>query len=142
MLSSKLQTYPFLYTVNKLQQINTTTISERLGRKPHKLYQPHRTQFFQIYLFTEGHGQHIVDFEPLEIVPNHMLFISQGQVHAFDPKESYDGKALVFTEDFFCRTDLDKRFLQSTLFCDHTLDVIIRVEVKWSYQKLGSYVIK
>lgn len=119
-MSSKLQTYPFLHTVNKLQQINTTTIKERLSRKPHKLSYPHRTQFFQIYLFTEGNGQHIVDFESLEVCPSHILFISQGQVHAFDPKESYDGKALIFTEDFFCRTDLDRKFLQSTFLFDHT----------------------
>lgn len=49
-----------------------------------------------------------------------MLFISQGQVHAFDPRESYDGKALIFTEDFFCRTAADRKFLQSTLLFDNT----------------------
>lgn len=120
MSPSHLQTYPFLFTVNKQQQINTTTILERLSRKPHKLSQPHRTQFFQIYLFTEGNGQHIVDFEPIDVEPRHILFISQGQVHAFDPTESYDGKALVFTEDFFCITDSDRSFLQSSLLFDNT----------------------
>lgn len=114
-MSSKLITYPFLFTVNKIQEINTTTIKERLSRKPHKLFQPHRTDFFQIYLFTDGVGIHTVDFEPIEVSPSHILFISKGQVHAFDPNETYDGKALIFTEEFFCRTDFDRKFLQSTL---------------------------
>ena len=111
---SELRTYPFRYTVNKLQQINTTTIRERLGRGPQELFQPHRTDFFHIYLITDGKGSHMVDFDHIAVEPNHILFISQGQVHAFDPNGSYDGKALIFTADFFCRTESDKIFLEST----------------------------
>ena len=110
-----MRTYPFIYTINHIQKINTTTIKERLSRKPHDLFSPHRTDFFMIYLFTEGEGKHIVDFEEIEVKPNHILFISKGQVHAFDPKESYDGRALIFTEDFFCRISHDCQFLQSTI---------------------------
>lgn len=103
-----------MFTVNKIQQINTTTIRERLSRKPHKLFQPHRTDFFIIYLFTEGNGTHIVDFEPIEVKTNHILFISKGQIHAFDANETYDGKTLIFTEDFFCRAAADRKYLQSS----------------------------
>ncbi|MDM1071448.1 AraC family transcriptional regulator [Empedobacter brevis] len=118
-MSSKLITYPFLFTVNKVQEINTTTIKERLSRKPNKLTQPHRTDFFMIYLFTEGKGTHLVDFEPIEVKTHHILFISRGQIHAFDPKETYDGKALIFTEDFFCKSEKDRRFLQETPLFDN-----------------------
>ncbi|MCL7988740.1 AraC family transcriptional regulator [Sphingobacterium sp. lm-10] len=113
-MSIKLVTYPFLFTVNPLHQINTTTINERLSRVPHQLFKPHRTDFFQIYLFTQGFGSHMVDFEPIEVKPQHILFISQGQVHAFDANQGYDGKALIFTEEFFCRTSADQQFFQSS----------------------------
>lgn len=111
------ETYPFLFTFNKSHLINTTTILERLSRKPHNLYAPHRTDFYMIYLFTDGTGKHMVDFTDLEVTPKHILFISQGQVHAFDPKETYDGMALIFTESFFCRSERDHHyFLNSLLF--------------------------
>jgi len=67
-----------------------------------------------IYLFTEGSGRHLVDFEAVDVESRHILFISQGQVHAFDRNKTYDGKALIFTEHFFCRTNFDTKFLLST----------------------------
>lgn len=123
-MTKDLKTYPFLFTVNKNQEINTTTIKERLSRKPHKLFLPHRTDFFMVYLFTDGYGKHMVDFESINVKKNHILFISKGQVHAFDSNETYDGKALIFTEDFFCKSETDRNYLlTSSLFdnlCRHS----------------------
>ncbi|PIF47518.1 AraC-like DNA-binding protein [Chryseobacterium sp. 52] len=114
-MKNNLENYPFLFTFNTKQLINTTTIRERLSRKPHDLFSPHRTNFHMIYLFTEGHGKHLIDFNEFEVNEKHILFISQGQVHAFDPKETYDGRALVFTNDFFLRTERDQEYFQNSL---------------------------
>lgn len=114
-----LKRYPFLHTFNPVQKINATTIRERLSRTPHQLFQPHRTDFYMIFLFTEGHGSHSVDFNTISVIPGHILFIGKGQVHHFDKLETYDGVTIVFTEDFFCRTAIDKNFLNhSPLFQD------------------------
>lgn len=114
-----LKKYPFLHTFNTVQKINATSIRERLGRVPHNLWQPHRTDFYMIFLFTEGHGTHSVDFNNIAVKPGHILFIGKGQVHHFDPEETYDGNTIVFTEDFFCRTGADRNFLQhAPLFND------------------------
>ncbi|RKO68807.1 helix-turn-helix domain-containing protein [Sphingobacterium puteale] len=111
--------YPFLHTFNPIQKINATTIKERLSRKPHQLFLPHRTDFYMIFLFTEGNGKHCVDFHPLSVKPKNILFISKGQVHNFDEKETYDGNTVVFTEEFFCRTEDERAFLHhSPLFND------------------------
>lgn len=110
-----LETYPFLFTFNKNQLINTTTILERLSRKPHNLFAPHRTDFYMIYLFTDGTGKHMVDFNNLEVKEKHILFISQGQIHSFDPNETYDGRALIFTDTFFCRSERDRNYFQNSL---------------------------
>ncbi|MBO9593448.1 MAG: helix-turn-helix domain-containing protein [Niabella sp.] len=116
---NKLRRYPFLHTFNQVQKINATTIGERLSRKPHKLFQSHRTDFYMIFLFTKGEGLHSVDFNTIKVKPRHILFIGSGQVHHFDPKETYDGMTVVFTEDFFSRTDEHRRFLSlSPLFND------------------------
>lgn len=135
-MKKKLKTYPFLFTINHDQEINTTTIRERLSRKPHQLFSPHRTDFFMIYLFTEGDGVHMVDFEPFIVKPGHSLFITRGQVHSFDPKENYDGYALIFTESFFCRTDMDKLYLQdSELFSNFKRQSYFKVNN--SFEKLA-----
>lgn len=114
-----LKRYPFIHTFNPVQKINATTIRERLSRAPHELAQPHRTEFYMIFLFTEGHGTHSVDFNNIAVKPGHILFIGKGQVHHFDPQETYDGNTVVFTEDFFCRTEAARAFLQhAPLFND------------------------
>lgn len=114
-MKKNLETYPFLFTFNTNQLINTTTIKERLSRKPHNLFAPHRTDFYMIYLFTEGRGKHMVDFNVFDVKKRDILFISQGQIHAFDPKEIYDGRALIFTESFFCRSERDQEYFQNSL---------------------------
>lgn len=115
----KLRRYPFLHTFNAFQKINATTILERLSRKPHQLFQPHRTDFYMLFLFTEGHGCHSVDFNTISVKPGYILFIGKGQVHHFDRRETYDGNTVIFTEDFFCRTEADRSFLHhSPLFND------------------------
>ena len=111
----RLETYPFLFTFNKKQYINTTTIRERLSRKPHNLFVPHRTDFYMIYLFTDGTGSHMVDFNLYNVKSRSLLFISQGQIHSFDPKESYDGRALIFTESFFCRSQRDRDYFRNSM---------------------------
>ncbi|AZA93601.1 hypothetical protein EG343_24845 [Chryseobacterium nakagawai] len=49
------------------------------------------TDFYIVYLFTDGSGKHSVDFNDIEVIPGHLLFMIQGQVHHFDPLETYDG---------------------------------------------------
>jgi len=115
----RLETYPFLFTFNKKQYINTTTIRERLSRKPHNLFVPHRTDFYMIYLFTDGTGSHMVDFNLYNVKSRSLLFISQGQIHSFDPKESYDGRALIFTESFFCRSQRDRDYFRNSMLFDN-----------------------
>ena len=111
--------YPFLHTFNSVQKINATNVKERLSRKPHQLFKPHRIDFYMICIFTSGTGQHMVDFNTLDVSEGHMLLVSPGQIHSFDPRESYDGNTVVFTADFFSISDSHRNYLkQSQLFND------------------------
>lgn len=80
---------------------------------------PHRAEFYQIIWFQKGSCTHHVDFNPQCIEPNTILFVNKGSVQQFDPRGNFTGKSILFTDDFFCKTDSDSKFLKSTpLFND------------------------
>jgi AraC-like DNA-binding protein len=79
------------------------------------LVTPHRTNFYHIFLFENCQPTHFLDFEPINIQPYSLLFIDKDRVHQFDQLLKYDGRVLIFTEDFFCTTETDTKFLRSSI---------------------------
>ncbi len=65
------------------------------------LVTPHWTNFYHIFLFENCQPTHFVDFEPIKVEPYSLLFIDKDRVHQFDQLLKYDGRVLIFTEDFF-----------------------------------------
>lgn len=130
--------YPFLHTVNKMQKINYSTVKNRLARRPHKLFEPHRIDFNAIYLFTAGHGIHTVDFRELEVKPGYILFVTKGQVHHFDPNENYDAHSVIFTDDFFNISAAHLHYFQQSLLLGDPL-MIPYFDVGENYEILCSY---
>jgi AraC-like DNA-binding protein len=63
----------------------------------------HRVDFYHILFITKGTGIHYVDFRPYRYVEGSMLFISKGQVHAFEVSSDRDGFLIIFTEDFLSK---------------------------------------
>jgi AraC family transcriptional activator of pobA len=83
-----------------------------------ELTAPHRTSFFHVLLFGEGASSHNVDFNSLSIQPGSLVFLNRDVVQQFNSNPS-NGIAILFSEDFFVRSDRDKRFLKSAaLFND------------------------
>lgn len=84
-----------------------------------KLTTIHRTNFYHIIWFQSGSPIHLVDFNPVKINPNSLLFLNKDIVHRFDSKTRFEGKAILFTDSFFCKADSDTQFLgNSILFND------------------------
>ncbi|MFZ4058091.1 MAG: helix-turn-helix domain-containing protein [Ferruginibacter sp.] len=79
------------------------------------LIKPHRTNFYHIFLFEKCHPTHLVDFESIKIEPYSLLFIDKDRVHQFDQLLKYDGFVLIFTEDFFCTSETDTKFLRTSI---------------------------
>lgn len=75
------------------------------------LEQPHRVEFYQVLYITKGQGRHYIDFKPYDYFQGSLLFISAGQVHAFNIHLQTDGFLLLFTEDF-----LTKNMIHSDIF--------------------------
>jgi len=84
---------------------------------------PHRTEFYQILWFHKGCPTHLVDFNPIKIKPNSLLFINKNSVQLFDIKTKFSGKAILFTDSFFCKTEADTTFLKSSILFNDLLSI-------------------
>jgi AraC family transcriptional regulator, transcriptional activator of pobA len=74
------------------------------------LYFPHRHSFYQIVLFTQGAGNHSIDFNDFEVSPHQIYYMSPGQIHTWSFGADIDGYLVNFDENFFTV------FLQNTQF--------------------------
>ena len=64
---------------------------------------PHRVDFYIILYITEGVGKHYIDFQTFKYKKGSILFISRGQVHAFDVCSGSEGFLIVFTDEFLSK---------------------------------------
>lgn len=83
----------------------------RYDRLDPPLDKPHRVEFYQILYISQGEGLHYIDFKPYEYTKGSLLFISAGQVHAFDINHQAEGFLLLFTEDFLTKNMIHTDFL-------------------------------
>ena len=82
----------------------------------------HRTDFYHIIWIEKGSTTHLVDFHPVSVSKNSILFINRSQVHLFDASDKYDGKLILFTDRFFCRNKEDVDFLNGTILFNDLLE--------------------
>ena len=87
-----------------------------------KLVNPHRTDFYHIILFSENASLHFVDFKDILVNPGSLIFVNRGVVQQFSAIESA-GVAILFSENFFVRSQLDARFLKSTVLFNDLFEV-------------------
>jgi AraC family transcriptional regulator, transcriptional activator of pobA len=87
------------------------------------LTKTHRTDFYHIFWFQDCNVTHWVDFKPIKIKPNSLLFLKKDVVHRFDDREKVKGKVLLFTDSFFCKTESDTKFLRQSILFNDLLEV-------------------
>lgn len=116
-MSSEIKKYQFKSGL-KLE-FEIFDIEERIEISKHMMIVPHRAQFYHILWIEKGSGTHYVDFNPIQIQDNSVLFIPMNSINKYDIKANYQGKAILFTSSFFCKNQNDFRFLNSSvLFSD------------------------
>jgi AraC-like DNA-binding protein len=79
------------------------TLFSRQDKLKFRLDKPHRVSFYHILFITKGTGNHYIDFRPYRYSEGSMLFISKGQVHAFEMRPDTDGFLILFTEAFLSK---------------------------------------
>lgn len=105
------------------QEFELVGIAELYKHHSNKLTTAHRTGFYHILWFQKGSPTHLVDFNPVKIKPNTLLFLNKDTVQRFDKNGGFDGKAILFTDTFFCNTENDTKFLRSTILFNNLFSV-------------------
>ena len=105
------------------QEFEVVGIGQLYKSFANELTSPHRTGFYHILWFQKGSPTHLVDFNPVKISPNTILFLNKDTVQRFDNNGGFDGKAILFTDTFFCKTENDSRFLRSTILFNNLFSV-------------------
>ncbi len=98
---------------------------------------PHRSQFYHIIWVQEGTIKHLVDFNQIHVKSNSLFFIPRDFVHVFDTKNNYEGQIILFTDDFFCFTKDDAKFLKSTILFNDLLS-ITQIDLSATGQEFAS----
>lgn len=103
-------------------QIEIAQLEKLVKIQKKTLVTPHRTNFFHIFLFRNCQPTHIIDFEHFQIEPYSLLFLDKDRVHQFDESLQYEGELLIFTDEFFCITEDDAKFLKSSILFDYLVN--------------------
>lgn len=61
--------------------------------------QPHKHNFYLLFLVKDGHGSHLIDFETYTIQPQQLHFLLPEQVHDWQLAEHTTGFQLMFSEE-------------------------------------------
>lgn len=105
------------------QEFEIVDIAELYAAYKETLTTTHRAGFYHIIWFQKGSPIHLVDFNPIKIKPNTLLFLNKDTVQRFDNKIKFEGKAILFTDNFFCKTEADTRFLRNTILFNDLFSV-------------------
>lgn len=62
---------------------------------------PHRHNYYEIFLFEKGGGEHLIDFDSIEIADKTIHFVSPGQVHHVQRALNSVGYIILFNREFF-----------------------------------------
>lgn len=94
-------------------------VDSEYAQSKKNLASPHRASFYCIIWFKTGDVIHLVDFNPVSIRANTLLFIRKDAIQFFDHHNKFSSQIILFTDNFFCRNISDHQFLKSTsLFND------------------------
>ncbi|WP_164109662.1 MULTISPECIES: helix-turn-helix domain-containing protein [Sphingobacterium] len=80
--------------------VTVERLSDYLVRNENLIF-PHRHNFYHFLLFTEGSGQHTIDFEVFDIEAWQIYFMSPGQIHTWGFEGDMQGYVVNFDKDFF-----------------------------------------
>lgn len=82
-------------------------------------HHPHRHDFYNVLIVTEGHGIHSIDFIDYEVNPCTIFFLTPGQVHYWDLAPGTKGYSLFFETHFYAYDQPLKRLKQFPFFGDN-----------------------
>src|SRR5688572_25249137 len=119
-VKGKIQKYKFKPGLP--MELEIIAISDLYSKNRQQMTLPHRTDFYHILWIERGSATHLVDFNPIKLERHSILFINKSKVHLFDGAGKFDGKVILFTDNFFCRNHEDIEFINSTILFNDLLE--------------------
>ncbi|MBS2212004.1 helix-turn-helix domain-containing protein [Carboxylicivirga mesophila] len=113
-MSENIKEYPFKHGLPL--EFEIIDLSKVFESKKNMMTVPHRAQFYHILWLEKGEGTHFIDFNPVQVEDNSILFIPHNCVNLFDKDGRYEGKSIIFTDSFFCKNEQDAQFLHASEF--------------------------
>ena len=77
---------------------------------------PHRHNYYEIFYFERGKGEHDIDFTTFPIEAPSLHFVSPGQIHQVKREGDSHGWVLLFTDDFYYLNLANRDILHETPF--------------------------
>jgi AraC family transcriptional activator of pobA len=121
------------------QEFEIVDIAKLYAAFKETLTTTHRTGFYHIIWFQQGSPTHLVDFNPIKIQSNTLLFLNKDTVQRFDHKSKFGGQAILFTDSFFCKTEADTKFLRNSILFNDLFSVS-KIQVKKQSKLFGDLV--
>jgi AraC-like DNA-binding protein len=92
------------------------------------LFATHRHSFYHLVLFTNGSGNHNIDFENFEVKPGQIYFMIPGQVHSWSFEGFTDGYIINFSASFIQSFILQHGYLDNfSFFSGNLADAVINL---------------
>jgi AraC family transcriptional activator of pobA len=110
-----------LFKTGLTNEIEIIPIADTLTKHRKNITLPHRDSFYNVFWYQQGSATHFVDFEPITVKPNSILFVDKNRVQMLDPKDGYDGKFLLFTDTFFDKRQDNGRYLRNNILFNDLL---------------------
>jgi AraC family transcriptional activator of pobA len=103
-------------------EIEIISIADTLSKHRVNIVSPHRDNYYNIFFYQKGTANHVIDFNPIKVQPNSLLFVNKNRVQMLDPNGGYDGKFLLFTESFFDKYPDDIKYLRNNILFNDLLE--------------------
>lgn len=95
------------FQVAGIEIITFESLMERRKSLNHFPEKPHQLEFYALAYYTAGETKQLVDFVWHEVKANTLLYLTKGQINAFNFKADVKGYLILFTEAYF-RNQLNK----------------------------------
>jgi AraC-like DNA-binding protein len=104
------------------------TLTELYARVSQRLlFQTERVEFFMVLVATRGRGEHLVDFERIEVHAGHVVFVRPGQVQQWQPAKGLEADVLLIDPAVVQPTTSPSR--QATLLLHRLQEWPVRFEM-------------
>ena len=110
-------------------EIEIISIADTVAKHRNNIVLPHRDNYYNIFWYQKGSATHLIDFKPIQIRENSLLFVNKNRIQTLDSTADYDGKFLLFTEAFFDKYPEDIKYLRNNiLFNDLLEEPVLNIE--------------